>query len=80
MPGSKVYLGRIKDSSLLKEADMPRNNGTMPLRVNFDDGQSALLDVNHPRAAVWAKMISRLQRNNQPATPPVQASRLNPNK
>ncbi len=68
MPSSKVYLGRVKDPLSLKEAEANVLwNGTMPLRVNFDDGQSALLDINHPRAAVWAKMINRIQRNNFPA-------------
>ncbi|MDR3679166.1 MAG: protein-glutamine glutaminase family protein [Flavipsychrobacter sp.] len=68
MSNSKVHLGIIKDLLALKvtEANMLRDNGTIPLTVNFDNGMSALLDMSHPRAAVWANMISRLQRNNQP--------------
>lgn len=45
---------------------MPLNSGITPLTVTFDDGLPALLDVSQPRAAIWAKMLGRLQRNNQP--------------
>lgn len=43
------------------------NKGAIPLMVNFDDGGSGLLDLSEPRAGVWAKMISRLQRHNRAA-------------
>jgi len=42
------------------------NKGVIPLRVDFDDDVSALLDMSQPRAAVWAKMIALLRKDDKP--------------
>jgi len=68
MPNHKVYLGKIKDPLPLKdmEAKMLRNEPAKPLRINFDQ-HTALLDINQPRHAVWAKMLALLQKDDRPA-------------
>jgi hypothetical protein len=68
MSKPNTFLGNIKNRTSLAEAQAARSlqEQTQHLSVKFEADQQGLLDLSHPRAAVWARMIDRLQRDNRP--------------
>src|SRR5258705_12642332 len=68
MPKEKKFLGKIRNPTPLKEivAARPSEEKKKPVKVSFETGRQAFLDLSYPRAAVWAKMIDHLEKNNRP--------------
>jgi len=63
MSTQKIYVGNIKNQLPLLRAKS-RNPEAVP--VHFENDDSALLDINNSRSAIWVEMINLLQRDNKP--------------
>lgn len=68
MPRQKVYLGKINNPLPLLETAAKRTlrEQAIPLKVHLQGEWKGLLHFDHPRAAVWARMLDYLQQNNRP--------------
>jgi hypothetical protein len=68
MPQPSVYLGKIRNTTPLKQAMQASAfaERPTPVAVKFDYDREAVLDPGHRRATVWADMLDYLQVNNRP--------------
>jgi Glutaminase len=68
MPKEKIFLGKFRNPSPLKDIVAARTpeEKRKPVKITFETGREALLDLSYPRAEVWAKMIDHLEKNNRP--------------
>lgn len=68
MPTQKGYIGKVISSAGLKEAITTGSlaESATPLKISFEGGRDAFLDLSYPVASSWAKTIAYLQDNNRP--------------
>jgi len=68
MPNQNAFIGKIENPRLLRDIlpDEPSGDMAMQVAVQFEDKRRGILDTTQPLAAVWARMIDKLQQDGQP--------------